>query len=311
VLMHCKSGSDRTGLAAAMWLLTQENAPLDVARAELSLRYLHRRESETGVLDVVLDQFGEAPKGTSFEDWVRNSYDPDTASARAKAEKPKRGKWAEFRAILGDLYRYAQFREARWHKSFEIPIETPQDEKRANFFMKWVDHGILRGFWTNRAEIADGIIRSNHPTRARFQKEAARGLRTVVNLRGASRQPQYLLEAKICADLGLTLIDLPMNATRAPRKEVLLQLLDTFETAERPLLMHCKSGADRTGLAAALYLLTQGETVDAARGQLSAKFLHFRRGKKAVLDEVLDEYARHSDLTVRAWITDHYDPSAF
>lgn len=125
-------------------------------------------------------------------------------------------------------------------------------------------------------------------------------------------QPQYLRERDLCQTLGLELIDLPMSATKPPDKDTLLGLLEIMRTAERPLLMHCKSGADRTGLAAAIFVLDNGKNMAAARGQLSARFLHFRRGRKAVLDRFLDLYERalaENDVTIEQWIRDAYEPA--
>ena len=51
--------------------------------------------------------------------------------------------------------------------------------------------------------------------------------------------------------------DLPLSATRRPTRRELLQLIDLLETCSYPLLIHCKSGADRTGLASALYRLVR------------------------------------------------------
>jgi hypothetical protein len=125
-------------------------------------------------------------------------------------------------------------------------------------------------------------------------------------------QPQYLRERDLCQTLGLELIDLPMSATKPPDKDTLLRLLEIMRTAERPLLMHCKSGADRTGLAAAIFVLDNGQGAATARGQLSARFLHFRRGRKAVLDRFLDLYETalaEDDVTIEHWIRDAYEPA--
>lgn len=311
ILMHCKSGADRTGLASAIWILTQEGGSLDRAREELSLRYLHRRKSETGALDTVLDQFETTAGGKNFEQWVRDDYDPVAAKIQTAAAMDAQGGVHIFKGLGRDLYKYAQYREARWHKSFEKPITTEADRERADFFVNWVDHGVLRSFWTNRVEIAPDVIRSNHPTEERFRKEAAKGIRTILNLRGASDQPQYLREKDLCETLGLDLIDLPMSATKPPQREALLKLIKVFREAERPLLMHCKSGADRTGLAAAIFVLDNGQGMAAARAQLSARYLHFRREPKAVLDRFLDLYEAaqsQTDVSIEDWIRESYRP---
>ena len=305
ILIHCKSGADRTGLASAIWLLTRDNAPLERASQELSLRYLHCRNSETGILDAVLDLYALAPKGQSFEDWVSNDYDPELAIAYSNENKQVLSTLGQVQSLLSDLYKYAQFREAHWHGSFQNLSASETDKKRARFFVNWVDHGILRRFWTNRAVFVTGVISSNHPSGSRIQKEAMAGIKTIINLRGASQQPQYLEESEQCRKLGITLVDLPMTAGRKPTRAEMEDLFAAFDTVERPVLIHCKSGADRTGLAAAAYLLDQGSDLKTARGQLAARFLHFGLGPKQSLRKFLADYEAEyvrSGIGFRDWI---------
>jgi protein tyrosine/serine phosphatase len=83
VLIHCKSGADRAGLASAIWLMVMEGRPVEEARAMLSWRYLHLRWSRTGVLDLVLDSYGarNAAAPIGFEDWVATEYDAEAVQA--------------------------------------------------------------------------------------------------------------------------------------------------------------------------------------------------------------------------------------
>jgi protein tyrosine/serine phosphatase len=58
--------------------------------------------------------------------------------------------------------------------------------------------------------------------------------------------------------------------------EKIKRLIALFASAQKPILIHCMSGADRTGLASAVYLAAiskQGE--EAAEGQLSVRYGHF------------------------------------
>jgi len=311
VLFHCKSGADRTGLVAAIWCIVQEGQSLSEARSELSLRYIHRRDSETGVLDEVLDGFEPYEGELSFSQWVETHYDPKEAEEVANRNKPRRNFWGRMRHFYRDVYEYAQHREGRWHQSFEKEIRTEKDRQRAQFFMKWIDHGILRVFWHNHHQIGEGVYRSNHPTEKRFRKYADQGLKTVINLRGASMTPQYQLEKKICAELGLNLIDLPMNGGRAPSAETVLKLLVLFENEERPMLLHCKSGADRTGLVSALYKLSIGDSVPTAMKELSLRYVHLKNGGKGLLRWILLQFEADStqhEMTLREWISTRYDP---
>ncbi|QYX57399.1 tyrosine-protein phosphatase [Roseovarius sp. SCSIO 43702] len=78
-VMHCKSGADRAGFASAIWLLVMEGRPVSEARKMLGLRYIHIRQSRTGILDHILDVYGarQAETGIGFEDWIREEYDRD------------------------------------------------------------------------------------------------------------------------------------------------------------------------------------------------------------------------------------------
>lgn len=313
VLIHCKSGADRTGLAAALWLLTQEGASLAEARRQLSLEYLHFREFETGVLDAVLDLYAEEGRGRSFVDWVRTGYEPLAANFRAQSVSSGLGQMEKLDILRAGLWRYAQYREAVWHKSYEGPYTTDRERRRARFFVNWIDHGILRTFWHNQAEIGPGIIRSNHPNAKRLRRMATEGLKTVINLRGASMQPQYLLEKELCDELGLELVDIPMAATAAPSATSILKFLDTLENCEKPALIHCKSGADRTSIAAALWLLDQGAPMAEARAQMSIRYIHLKSSAKGVLDAVLDDFETANvggSVSVREWLKDGYNPEA-
>ena len=84
-LVHCKSGADRAGFAAAVFLLL-EGAPVAVALGQLRLRYGHLRGSRAGVLDAVLLRFETEGEGRmDFLDWVRTRYDAEAITARFKS----------------------------------------------------------------------------------------------------------------------------------------------------------------------------------------------------------------------------------
>ena len=193
-------------------------------------------------------------------------------------------------------------------------IETPEGRRRAWRHFQWVDHAVLRYRWTNFDHVADGIYRSNHPNHARLTAFKEMGGKTVLSLRGGPNLPPSLFEAESCAQLGLTFRSIGLSARKAPRKEALIELLEAFETLERPLLMHCKSGADRTGLAAALFLMIyQGKSIDEVKEQLSFKYLHIRRSATGILDHFLRMYAqrdKQSPISISDYIRTEYDQAA-
>lgn len=192
-------------------------------------------------------------------------------------------------------------------------ITDPRERAEAHRYLLWNDHGILRTFWTNFGQVAPDVYRSNHPTHQRFQSYKSRGIKAVLNLRGAARRAPYLFEEESCAQLGLTLVSVALQARKPAERTSLLALFEAFDTIPRPFVMHCKSGADRAGLAAALYLLDQGSTVEEAKSQLSLRYLHLRFTKTGVQDHMLDIYAKRLEtgyISIRDWIRDEYDPAA-
>lgn len=216
--------------------------------------------------------------------------------------------------MLRKLIRTLDQKERDLRKSFGHDITDPKERKRSLWHYNWLDHGVLRILWHNFDQVAPGVYRSNHPNQKRFAAYAAMGIKSVLNLRGVAKQPYYLFEEESCATLGMTLVDSQMAARRAPKTRELLRLLDAFETIERPFLIHCKSGADRTGLAGALYLMIhENASLEEARKQLSFRYLHIKRTRTGVLDHFLDVYAARvaqSPISIEEWIRTEYDQDA-
>ena len=142
-----------------------------------------------------------------------------------------------------------------WRKSIENLDGSKKQFNSAKRHAFWIDHEFLRFFYHNKAEVAPGVFRSNQPSPDRLKTWAKSGIKTVINLRGASNQGSYFLELQKCKDLGIKLIDHPLYATRLANSKELLGLVDIFERVKYPILLHCKSGADRAGLASVMYHL--------------------------------------------------------
>jgi hypothetical protein len=166
------------------------------------------------------------------------------------------------------------------------------------------------------------VIRSAQPTArlARWVRDFH--LKSILNLRGGSPADWwYGDEVRTAEQGGLAFYDLPLSATRRPTRRELLILIDILERCPYPLLIHCKSGADRTGLASALYrMLRRGEPPERAERAFSIEFGHFPLGGTEHLHEPLDEYAvwlkanrlPHTADGFRAWVKHEYravDPS--
>jgi protein tyrosine/serine phosphatase len=140
---------------------------------------------------------------------------------------------------------------------------------------------------------------------------AGMGIKTIVNLRGANNLAPYIFEVEACRDLGLELIDIPLSARRAAPRERMLELVDLLINLPTPFLLHCKSGADRTGLASALYLmLVHNVPVAQAKRQLTIRHVHLNFTKTGILDYIMWVYEQrnaHSAIALRDWIATEYD----
>ncbi len=193
-------------------------------------------------------------------------------------------------------------------------ISTPDARKAAKFHYNFVDHGVLRVLWQNFYQLAPGIYRSNQPSARQLAAIHRRtGLASVLNLRGKSKHSFYLFEKEACKKLGITLIDLPMSASEAPSREKLVKLCDSLHTVQKPFLIHCKSGADRTGLAAVLYLLLIEKRPPAeAKRQLSLSYLHVERSAAGIQDHLLrcfEAANRETGIEFMDWARTVYEPA--
>jgi protein tyrosine phosphatase (PTP) superfamily phosphohydrolase (DUF442 family) len=102
-------------------------------------------------------------------------------------------------------------------------------------------------------------------------------IKSVLNLRGAhAGQSWYDDEITAAGELGLAHFDYPLSSKRFLTSQQIDQVLDIVRTAPKPLLIHCKSGADRSGLIAALYRFSEtGASASEADQELSLVYGHF------------------------------------
>lgn len=101
------------------------------------------------------------------------------------------------------------------------------------------------------------------------------GIRSVINLRGEHvGSDWYDEELAASARLGIAHYDFGMSAGKALSQDRAAELVSLLRTAPKPVLIHCKSGADRTGLASALLLATLAQDEDAAEAQISFRYGH-------------------------------------
>ncbi|MFM7084775.1 MAG: fused DSP-PTPase phosphatase/NAD kinase-like protein [Hyphomicrobium sp.] len=174
------------------------------------------------------------------------------------------------------------------------------------------DHLFVRLLFPNRHKISERAWRSAQPLPFQLQQTKKLGIRTVINLRGNANSTTYRLEQKSCKELGINYVDYKLRSRAAPTQEELLGLRNLFKNVEYPILLHCKSGADRAGLASALFLYwVEGVPLEFARHQLSLRYGHVRQADTGLLDVFLEEYLTHAandSIDLMTWAGRYYNP---
>jgi len=133
--------------------------------------------------------------------------------------------------------------------------------------------------WTTNFHpvIAGELYRSSQPSPAMIadlQKQY--GIKTIINLRGDNTGHHwYDKEVTEAKQLDINHIDFRMSSNKELTEAQAAQLVEIMRDAPKPILIHCQAGADRTGLASALYLAAIAKTGEAAAaGQMSILYGH-------------------------------------
>jgi len=143
----------------------------------------------------------------------------------------------------------------------------------------------IGGYWGilqyegNLHVVSPGVLyRSAQLSKAEIKSTVQEyGIKSVLNLRGANAgSPWYDNELAESRALGLAHYDFSLSAKRLVTSQQVADILDIVRGAPKPLLIHCKSGADRAGLVAALYRFAEtGASAAEADQELSLVYGHF------------------------------------
>lgn len=144
---------------------------------------------------------------------------------------------------------------------------------------------VIGGYWGflqyegNLHVVSAGVLyRSAQPSKAEIRTDVRDyGIKSILNLRGRNRgSPWYDDEVAESQALGLAHYDYSLSAKRFVTRREIADILDILRNAPKPLLIHCKSGADRAGLVAALYRYAlAGASAEEADQELSLLYGHF------------------------------------
>lgn len=114
----------------------------------------------------------------------------------------------------------------------------------------------------NFYRVSPELYRSAQPSAEMMRKYEEYGIKTVINLRSFNSDRQEV------QGTGLTLIEIPVLTWDLDTDEV-IAVLRAIRKAEKPVLIHCQHGSDRTGLMVAMYrIVEQGWTKDKAINEM-------------------------------------------
>jgi len=214
----------------------------------------------------------------------------------------------------------------RWRKGFYKLAGYGIAGVLGALIVTWLFHFFVLD---NLMTVEKGLLyRSGQMSDETLQATAARlHLASIVNLRGANPDAAwYQSEIKMAESLHLHHYDIRMGSRSFPSPEALQQLTDVFEKGPYPMLLHCYRGADRSGLASAIYLIEcRGETSKEAAGQLSLwyghiplfgyermnqflKFYHNNRQEANIAEWSDTDYPRLFASRNQSFVLEHFNP---
>lgn len=130
-------------------------------------------------------------------------------------------------------------------------------------------------------------------------------IKTLINLRGVNETMWYKSEQDVAQAMGIEFHSIAMSAVVLSTRQDLEQLLKLYDEAPRPILVHCLGGADRTGEAAALWVIeVQKKSKEEAFKQLAITFGH-RKFVNSAKDFLIQIWQG------REWLATTYKPTDY
>ena len=164
--------------------------------------------------------------------------------------------------------------------------------------------------------VTPDVARSAQPYLGFYSRFLApHGFKSLINLRGENADFHWwTTEKRVTGALKIRHFDVKVSSRNIPSRSGLAALFDAFAAAERPVLLKCSGGQDRTGLAAALYVLQlkgPGALAE-AETQLDAwPYLHFPKRHQLWLRHFPGYATEQAGAALKEWARAGYDPNHF
>jgi protein tyrosine/serine phosphatase len=166
-----------------------------------------------------------------------------------------------------------------------IPLGATNDSRKVQSAVaeRWAEPVEARGL-PNLHKVSDSLYRSAQPTAEGWQQLQKLGIKTVINLRSTPNDPEALKGA------NLTGYEIPMIAWQPPTQGEIIQFLHIVtDSSHTPALVHCRRGADRTGVMCAIYrIVVQGWSKDEAIAEMTRGGFGFYSGWQNLVRYIRD-----------------------
>ena len=129
------------------------------------------------------------------------------------------------------------------------------------------------------------------------EKVSQYGIRSVLNLRGQNLDKDwYKQEIAFCKTHGIQHYDLSLSAGHDVSIAQMNEIVTILKTAQKPILLHCLNGADRSALASSLYRFAiEKESASEADDELTMWYGHipFITPHVAAMDRSFSAYVEN------------------
>jgi len=140
-------------------------------------------------------------------------------------------------------------------------------------------------------------------------------IKTILNLAGRRDDKDwYKKQKEIAQTYNVQLHDIGISPNELPEIDRIISIVNILEHTDRPILIHCRKGVDRTGLVSAIALAMEKDpSLDAIKEQFSLRYgvIPVYRSVGPYFFEQYEKWLKetgrtHSKNTLLSWITDDY-----
>ena len=150
--------------------------------------------------------------------------------------------------------------------AFITACSNSQPKVRPSTWAQKIEHAPIRNFY----KVDNHLYRSGLPTGKGMQYAEKLGIRYVLNLHHFGND-----DAEV-QGTSLKVKQIRIHVTKMTYAEI-VQSLKYIVKADKPVLVHCLTGSDRTGIVVAAYRMLKGWTKEEAINEMVHGGYHFRR----------------------------------